>query len=167
VLTAAFRLFTKIAQVAKTIDSRFVTVAPAEVQRVTANQAQVLDFEFVGNTGAVQDTLTSPLIHALRTGTRTPQLSGSKPALPAVSPGDAEREVILVFDFARLDSRSWSFSCHLHQLFDSIAFDTDAAFTSKWDAFHTAFPSRIRITCGDSCLTPVSFSISREISGAA
>ena len=144
-----------------------MAVAPAEVQRITANQTQVLHLEFVGNTGGVQDPLASPLVHALCTRARASKIGRAKPALPVVSPRDTQREIIFLFDFARLNSRSSSFRHHLPEPFDSSAFDTEAALTSKWDAFHTAFPSRIKITCGDSCLTPVRFSISREISGAA
>jgi len=144
-----------------------VTVAPTEVQRITADQTQVFDLEFVGNGRGVQDALAGPLVDALCTRTRAAKIGCAKPAFTAVSPRDAQREIILMFDFARLDSRSSSFRFHLFQPFDSSACDTEAAFTSKWDAFHTAFPSRIKMTCGDSCLTPVSFSISREISGAA
>ena len=86
-----------------------MTVAPAKIERVTADDAEILDFNTLRNALGLQHSLASPLVDALRARTRAPQVRCVVTALPAVTPRDAQCEVVFVFDLPGLDLRSASF----------------------------------------------------------
>ena len=100
---------TQLTQISKTVNSRFVTVAPAKVERVTPDDAEILDFHLLRNAFGLQHSFASPLVDALRARARAPQISGTITALPAVAPRDAHCEIVLLLDFTWLNLRSASF----------------------------------------------------------
>jgi hypothetical protein len=90
-----------------------VTVAPAKVERVTPDDAEILDFHILRNAFGLQHSLARPLVDALRARARATEIHSTIKALPPVAPRYAQREVILVFDFPWLDLRPASFHLNL------------------------------------------------------
>ena len=86
-----------------------MSVAPPKVERVTPDDAEILDFNSLRNALGLQYSLPGPLVNALRARAGPPQVGGAITALPAVAPRDAQREVVFVFDFRWLDLRPASF----------------------------------------------------------
>jgi len=86
-----------------------VTIAPAKVERVTPNDADVSDFNILRNALSLQYSFSRPFVHALRAGTGAPEVRSAVPALPIIAPDDAHVEIIVVFDFFRLNRRTASF----------------------------------------------------------
>src|SRR6185503_9196973 len=102
---------TQFTQVSKTVNSRFVTIAPAKVERVTPDDAEVPDFNLLRNTVGLQHSFTRPFINALRARTVASQLSRSIRTTAIVTPDDADSEIVVLFDFSRLNRRTTSFHC--------------------------------------------------------
>src|SRR5678815_945378 len=97
---------TEFTQVSKTINSCFVTVAPAKVERVTPDDADVADFNILRNTVRLQYSFTCPFINTLRARTRAPQLSRRVRTAVIVTPDDADGEIVDLLDFFRLNRRA-------------------------------------------------------------
>src|SRR5918993_1413968 len=85
--------FAKISQILKTVNACLVTVAPAKVQSVPADDAQVPDFDFVRHRLRPERALSRPFVNALRAGTRAPKHRGFVIANPTVSPGYSHARV--------------------------------------------------------------------------
>ena len=90
-----------------------MTIAPAKVERVTPNDAEILDFHILRNAFGLQHSLASPLVDALRARAGATEIGSTIKALPPVAPRYAQREVILVFDFLWLDLGPASFHLDL------------------------------------------------------
>src|SRR6185369_10708656 len=99
----------QLAQVAKTINSGLVAIAPAKVERVTPDDADVADFNIVRNTLGLQHALACPLVYTLRARTGAPQVSRVIMTATVVAPRDADVEIVFVLDLFRLNGRAASF----------------------------------------------------------
>src|SRR5215204_2344209 len=97
--------FTYLAQVAKTVDARVVAVAPAEVERVAADDSHVRYLQFVGDHLRLEHALAGELVDALRAGAEPAQQRRAVAALAPVAPRDPQLRVRLLHDLARLDGR--------------------------------------------------------------
>jgi hypothetical protein len=85
-----------------------VAITPPKVYGVPAHQTQIVNLKFLGDSLWLQNSFPSPLIYALRAGTVTTQSGRAVTTLFAVSPGNSDGEIILLFDFSRLDFRPMS-----------------------------------------------------------
>jgi hypothetical protein len=107
--TGLIKVLAQLTQISKTVNPRFVTIAPAKVERVAANYTDILDFNLLRNAVGLQHTLSSPLVNALSTRTGTPQIGGAIKTAPIVAPKDAKREIVIMLDLSWLNLRSASF----------------------------------------------------------
>src|ERR1700741_436416 len=110
--------FTQFTQVSKAVNPRFVTVAPAKVERITPDDADVPDFNSLRNTLRLQHSFARPFVDALSARTSASQIGGSVAATPVIRPRDAYREIVFVFDFSWLNCRPawfhWQISSAFH-----------------------------------------------------
>lgn len=95
--------FAKISQILKTVNACLVTVAPAKVQSVAADDAQIPDFDFVRHSLRPERALSRPFVNALRAGTGPPKHRGFVIANPTVSPGYPQARVALLRNLCRFD----------------------------------------------------------------
>ncbi len=63
----------QIAQVLKTINAGFVSVAPAKIQSITADDRDIGNFHFIRNHFRFQRSLSGPFVNALSARTGAPQ----------------------------------------------------------------------------------------------
>jgi hypothetical protein len=80
----------------KTVDAGLVTIAPAKVQSVAPNNAQVANLDIFGNGLRFQGALTCPFINALSARTSLSQGYRSEIAYAAVGPGNPELAIALL-----------------------------------------------------------------------
>src|SRR5438132_1880440 len=96
-------MFAKISQILKAINAGFVAIAPTKVERVTADNCEIIDLEFVRNSFRLQGPLARPFVHALRAGAYASQSSSLVVAHAIISPGDPQLRIALLRNFARLN----------------------------------------------------------------
>src|SRR5215212_2208925 len=122
---------TYLAQVAEAVDARVVAVAPAEVERVAADEPHVRDQQLVGDGLGLEHALAGELVDALRAGAQPPQQRRAVAALAPVAPSDAQLRVRLLHDLARLDGRpaprrfAHRLLVLLHGLLDDVGRDVE------------------------------------------
>src|SRR5258706_13032251 len=87
----------------KTINSRFVTVAPTKVERIAAHDVEIANLDFVGNHFRFQRSLSRPFIHALCAGAYASQSGRVVVAHSVIRPGDSQLRTALLRNLARLD----------------------------------------------------------------
>ena len=75
-----------------------MAVAPAKVQSITTDYANVGDLNIVGNRAGFQGPLSRPLVHALGAGTI---------ARAAITPGDTQFSIAFLTNLAGLDGLAW------------------------------------------------------------
>src|SRR5947207_2522344 len=107
-------LLTKLSQVLKTINACFVAIAPAKVERIAADDGQVLDLEFIGNHFRFQRPPSRPFIHALGTWAHASQSGGVVITDSFIRPGDSQLRITLLRNLAGLDRLSSL--CYIHDL---------------------------------------------------
>src|ERR1700730_14370342 len=91
-----------------------MSVAPAKVQRVTANDREITDLNFVRNGFRPQRSLSCPFVHALRAGARPSQRCRIVVAHALVVPGDSQMSIALLRNLSRLNRQP--FLCRVNQL---------------------------------------------------
>src|SRR6185437_713140 len=98
--------FAKISKILKAVDACLVTVAPAKIQRVTADNAQIANLDFVGYRLRLQRSLPRPFVYALSARTRASQRNGRILAHPPVRPGNSQTTVAFLRNLGRLNCLS-------------------------------------------------------------
>jgi hypothetical protein len=78
----------ELSQVAKTVDTSIMVVAPLKTQCIATHYADISDGCRVGNGFGPQRSLTGPFVNALRARTSTTQLSSVIGAAMFISPED-------------------------------------------------------------------------------
>src|SRR6185436_3110977 len=75
----SFRIlsFAQLAQIAKTINPGLVAVAPAKVEGVAPDDADIADLNSLRNAVSLQHSLACPFVNALRTRAGAPEIGGS------------------------------------------------------------------------------------------
>src|SRR5215204_194052 len=113
---------TYLTQVAKAVDARVVAVAPAEVERVAADEPHVRYLQLVGDGLRLEHALAGELVDALRAGAEPAQQRRPVATLAPVAPRDPQLGVRLLHDLARLDGRPAprSFAHRLFMLADGL-----------------------------------------------
>ena len=75
-------------------------IAPAKVERVTTDNRQIVDLEFVGNPFRFQRPLTGPFIDALGARAHASQRRGVVVANSIIGPGDPQLRIALLRNLA-------------------------------------------------------------------
>jgi len=96
-------MLTKIAQILKTVNACLVIVAPAKIQSIPADDAQIADFDLVRNRFRRQCSLAGPFVDALGARTSTTQVCRLIVADVPVGPGDSQQRIALLRDLTWLD----------------------------------------------------------------
>src|SRR5215204_6153802 len=94
---------TYLTQVAKAVDARVVAVAPAEVERVAADEPHVRYLQLVGDGLRLEHALAGELVDALRAVAEPAQQRRPVATLAPVVPRPPQLDGGLLHDLARLD----------------------------------------------------------------
>ena len=99
----AIPLLAKVPEILKTINARFVPIAPTKVERIPADNIEIAYLEFVADPFRLQGPLSRPFIHALRARAHPSQCRSPIIAHSIVSPGNPQLRVALLRNLARLN----------------------------------------------------------------
>jgi hypothetical protein len=108
--TKSTKAFAELSQVAEAVNAGLVPITPAKVKCVPSNQTKVVDGQVLGNALWFEHALSRPLIYALCTGARSPQLSSLVGTYTFVGPRDADGVLALLLNLTRLNGWTSSFS---------------------------------------------------------